>query len=101
MVDVWNILKDHWIESGVWRYLRHPNYLGEIVMWYMLWLTASSSFRSGWEYATLLCPTYNAIMILFVSGIPLLAKRGLEKWGDNPDYQAYLKRTKRIIPFVW
>uniref|UniRef100_A0A914XL74 Steroid 5-alpha reductase C-terminal domain-containing protein n=1 Tax=Plectus sambesii TaxID=2011161 RepID=A0A914XL74_9BILA len=93
--------KDKWIDEGVWRIVRHPNYLGEIVIWYMLWLTASQTFTSPWEYLTVLCPTFNAVLIIFISGIPPQAKRGMEKWGHLPEYQEYLSKRYKLIPFVF
>lgn len=95
------LLQDKWIDSGLFSVVQHPNYLGELVMWFGLWLASTSSNRNPWEYLTILCPLFNAFLLTRVSGIPMLAAYGQKKWGGNPDYQAYVKNTKKLIPGVW
>lgn len=90
--------KGRWIESGLWKYSRHPNYFGEILVWVGVYLFTLSSLV-GWNALIgLVGPLYIAILIIFVSGIPLLEKSADKRWGDNPEYREYKKRTSQLIP---
>jgi len=79
------------ISSGLWRYSRHPNYFGEVLLWWGLWLMACSA-PGGWM--TVLGPATITVLILFVSGIPLLEKR----YEGQAEYEAYRRRTSAFIP---
>ena len=79
--------------SGLWRYSRHPNYFGEIVMWWGIYLLAVS-VPCGW--LTIICPGAITITLLFVTGIPWLEKA----MDNNPAYQEYKKRTSILIPWA-
>lgn len=90
--------KDRWIESGVWKYSRYPNYFGEMLCWWGIFIIAVP-FLSGWSWLVLIGPIFITILLLFVSGIPMLEKRYEKKYGSNPKYQAYKKRTNILIPW--
>ncbi|CAD5121890.1 DgyrCDS10349 [Dimorphilus gyrociliatus] len=92
--------KNKFINVGLWSVIRHPNYLGEIVIWCGAYVCASTSFR-GLEGISVLSPILVAILLTKVSGIPLLEKQGWKKWGTNSDYIAYMKNTKRLVPRLW
>ncbi|XP_069179894.1 uncharacterized protein [Procambarus clarkii] len=91
--------KDKFIKSGLWYLSRHPNYFGEILLWFGLYVSASSTF-SGWEYLTILCPLMDYLLITRISGIPVLESHGRRKWGTSPQYQAYVKNTPTLMPFA-
>merc|ERR1711920_532325 len=80
------------------KYSRHPNYFGEILMWVGLCVSCSYSF-SGWGVLGWLSPAFNAFLLLFVSGVPLLEKAGQERWGNEPAYQHYMENTSCIVPW--
>ncbi|ROT83501.1 hypothetical protein C7M84_023318 [Penaeus vannamei] len=90
--------KDKFINTGLWSLSRHPNYFGEIMLWFGLYVSASSTF-SGWEYLTILCPLMDYLLITRVSGIPMLESYAMKKWGTSPQYRAYYKNTPELIPF--
>jgi len=92
--------KDKFISSGVWLVCRHPNYLGEIILWCGLFISASATY-SRFDYFAILCPIFDAILICFVSGVPILEANAEKKWGANQEYQNYKARTKVLIPFIW
>lgn len=79
------------MDQGLWRYTRHPNYFGEVTQWwgiYIITLSVSGSFP------TIIGPLTITILILFVSGIPLLEK----KYTGRSDFESYKKRTSVFLP---
>lgn len=89
------------ISSGLWSIVRHPNYLGEIVLWSGLGLAALPSLRGLERWSTLLSPVFITLLLTSVSGIPMLEKSGIKRWGSDPNYQLYLRNTPRLLPFIW
>jgi len=65
----------------------------------IFFFSASAVFR-GSQYLAVLSPIAVYILISRVSGVPLLEKSGLKKWGHLPEYQCYLRQTPELIPFV-
>ena len=86
-----------WIDSGLWSISRHPNYLGEILLWTGIALFGISCF-TGLERVAWISPIFIYLLLTKVSGIPILDKRALEKWGDDPEYQKYRENTPSLIP---
>ncbi|CAL4065440.1 unnamed protein product [Meganyctiphanes norvegica] len=91
--------KDKFITVGLWSISRHPNYFGEIMLWFGLYISASATF-SGLEYLTVLCPVFNYLLITKLSGIPMLERYAEKKWGSSPQYQAYVRDTPALVPFL-
>jgi steroid 5-alpha reductase family enzyme len=85
------------IQTGLWRRSRHPNYFGEIILWIGVAIVALPVLR-GWQWVTLVSPAFVALLLTRVSGIPLLEIRADKKWGGQEDYEAYKKRTPVLIP---
>ena len=83
--------KDAVLETGVWKYSRHPNYFGEVTMWWGIWVISLSINPVGWS---VIGPITITALILFVSGVPLLEK----KYQNNAAYQRYAKRTSKFVP---
>ena len=90
--------KGKWIASGVWSASRHPNYLGEMMVWVGVYLACFSSLDRTARLIGLISPVYICSLLLFVSGIPLLEKSANARWGKQAAYQAYKKRTPVLIP---
>jgi len=88
--------RDRFIASGLWARSRHPNYLGEILLWVGVALLAWPAL-SGWQWATLVSPLFVFVLLTRISGIPLLEARARARWGDDPAYRAHLDRT----PALW
>ena len=86
-----------WIDSGLWSYSRHPNYLGEILLWTGIAFFGISCF-TGLERVAWISPIFIYLLLTKVSGTPILDKRALEKWGDDPEYQKYRDNTPALIP---
>jgi steroid 5-alpha reductase family enzyme len=85
------------IDTGLWRWSRHPNYAGEIAMWTGMFVAGVGTWQGG-QWLTALSPVFVYLLLTRVSGIPLLEKRADERWGDNPAYQAYKARTPVLFP---
>ncbi len=86
-----------WIDTGLWAWSRHPNYFGEIVLWIGVAVIALPVLQ-GWQYVTLLSPVFVTLLLTRVSGIPLLQQRAEEKWGGDPEYEAYKAATPVLVP---
>ena len=89
--------KGKWIDSGLWSYSRHPNYLGEILLWTGIAFFGISCF-TGLERVAWISPIFIYLLLTKISGTPILDKRALEKWGDDPEYQKYRDNTPALIP---
>lgn len=85
------------IQTGLWSVSRHPNYFGEILLWIGV-LVIATPVLQGWQWIALLSPIFVTLLLTRVSGIPTLDKKAAEKWGDDPEYQAYRARTSVLIP---
>jgi steroid 5-alpha reductase family enzyme len=68
------------IRTGLWAWSRHPNYLGEIVLWIGIAVIALPVFR-GWQWVALASPLFVTLLLLKVSGLPPLERRADERWG--------------------
>ena len=79
------------MQSGLWAYTRHPNYFGEVVQWWGLWLVALS-VPNGW--IGIIGPLTITFLILKVSGIPMLEK----KMAENPEFAEYKRRVSVFLP---
>jgi steroid 5-alpha reductase family enzyme len=84
--------KDKFITTGLWARSRHPNYFGEIVLWTGIAVMSFSSLE-GLQYLTLISPIFTYLLLVYVSGVRMLEARADLKWGDNPAYQEYKKKT--------
>ncbi len=85
------------INTGLWARSRHPNYFGEILLWAGIAVMAIP-YLSGTQWVVMLSPLFVYALLTRISGIPTLVRRGQELWGDDPDYQAYLENTSRLLP---
>ena len=90
--------KGKWIDVGVWRWSRHPNYLGEMMVWIGMYMYVVSSLHGNERLWALLSPLYIVLLLLFVSGIPLLEKSADKKWGSDKAFQKYKREVPVLIP---
>ncbi len=81
------------IEEGLWKYSRHPNYFGEITIWWGLYIMYFGSTMKVDIY--LFAPILMTALFLFIS-IPWMEKKILE---TRPEYKEYQKRVSMLIPF--
>ena len=81
------------MDQGLWAYTRHPNYFGESLMWWGLFLITLTDISHLW---TVISPLVITFLLLRVSGVALL-ERNITK--RRPKYEAYIQRTNAFIPW--
>ncbi len=81
------------MQSGLWRYTRHPNYFGDALVWWGLFLIALSTPGSLWTIAS---PIVMTFLLLKVSGVSLLEQSLSE---TKPEYRDYARRTNAFFPW--
>ena len=87
---------ERFITTGLWSRSQHPNYLGEILLWFGVAVSAFPSL-SGWSMATLVSPVFVWLLLTRVSGVPLLEASASRRWADNPEYKAYRDSTPLLL----
>lgn len=88
--DVQN--KGKFMQTGLWKYTRHPNYFGEALLWWGIYIIACG-VPYGWtSFISPLCIT---LLVRFVSGVPLLE----QKFDKNSEFQVYKRRTPVFVPW--
>lgn len=79
------------IDYGLWAKTRHPNYYGEIVMWWSLWLISIDQVWAWWPAIGPLVITY---LLAKVSGVP----KAEERFKGDKDFEEYKKRVRPLLP---
>ncbi|MFO7641881.1 MAG: DUF1295 domain-containing protein [Candidatus Competibacteraceae bacterium] len=79
------------LDSGLWRYTRHPNYFGNALVWWGFFLLALSA--GGWW--AVVAPALMTFLLLKVSGVVLLEQDISDR---RPEYRAYIQRTNAFFP---
>jgi steroid 5-alpha reductase family enzyme len=90
--------RGRFITTGLWSWSQHPNYFGEILLWTGIAFMAVPVLF-GWAWLCLISPIFVYLLLTRVSGIPLLDRQARERWGDDPAYAEYKKRTSKLFPF--
>jgi len=85
--------KEELIQTGLWKYSRHPNYFGEIVFWWGVYIVALSVGAPWWSFVG---PLTINLVIRYISGVPMLEARMMHKRG----FAEYAKNTPIFVPFI-
>ena len=79
------------MKYGLWKYSRHPNYLGEVSFWFGIYVFAlASGLTTIWLLA---CPIVMLALFVFIS-CPMMDNRSLKK---RPDYKEYMEKTPQLL----
>jgi steroid 5-alpha reductase family enzyme len=81
------------VDHGLWAYSRHPNYFGDAVMWWGVWLVA---LATGIGAPTVVAPLLMTYLLMKVSGVPMVESRA--RVARNPAYAVYVRRTSAFVP---
>ena len=91
--------KGQFIATGLWSISRHPNYVGEVLLWTGIAVIALPTF-SGLQYLALISPVFTYLLLTRVSGVNLLEASADKKWEGNEAYEKYKEKTPVFFPFV-
>ena len=85
--------------QGLYKIVRCPNYLGEIIFWTGVFVSGISTYRTvgQWIVAVL---AYVCIVYIMFNGAQRLEKRQMERYGDDKAYNEYANKTPIIIPLL-
>jgi steroid 5-alpha reductase family enzyme len=83
------------LDTGLWRYTRHPNYFGDACTWWGIWLVAAETGLPGW--ISIIGPIFLTFTLTKWSGKPLL-EHGMKK--TRPEYADYVAKTSGFFPWV-
>jgi steroid 5-alpha reductase family enzyme len=87
------------VDTGLYRIVRCPNYLGELVIWTGVLISAIGAHLSWWQWIVAGIGYIGIVFVMF-SGARRLELRQNETYGNDPEYQNYIKNTPILIPFL-
>ena len=79
------------MDRGLWKYTRHPNYFGDALLWWGIFLLA---LPNGWW--TIISPIVMTTLLMKISGVALLEKTLVK---TKPQYAEYVRRTNAFLPW--
>ena len=92
--------RNRFIDTGLWARSRHPNYFGEILLWFGV-AVAAFPVLSGWNMVTLVSPLFVWLLLTRVSGVPLLESAADRRWANDPEYEDYKASTPVLLFKMW
>ncbi len=81
------------MDRGLWRYSRHPNYFGDSLVWWGIFLVAAAT---PWGWLTVVSPLLMTYFLMKVSGVPMLEEALAKR---RPGYREYMERTSSFFPW--
>lgn len=86
------------ITTGLWSWSRHPNYFGEILLWFGV-AVAVFPVLEGAQFLALLSPLFVVLQMTRISGVDMLERMNDRTWRDDPEYLGYKEVTSKLIPW--
>jgi len=94
--------KGMFMSTGLWSWSRHPNYFGEMLVWWGLFIASASVLSHGWSgwmlVVSLASPLTLTLLLLFASGMPILEASADKRYGDSDEYKRYKSETSILVP---
>ena len=87
---------EKWCTDGLWKYSRHPNYFGNILLWFGIFIFCYAYDVPQW---TIIGPLWTTFLLVFVSGLPFLEASADKKYGTDEEYLRYKKETSILVPW--
>ena len=87
------------ISTGLWSISRHPNYFGEILIWFGMAIISIPTL-SAWQFTSLISPIFVYILLTRISGVNLLEEQADKKWNFLSSYTDYKLNTPVLFPFI-
>jgi steroid 5-alpha reductase family enzyme len=91
-------LPRHWVDVGLWKHSRHPNYFGEVSLWVGVYIFTLSRLDLTSSLIGTVGPIFIFLIVRYFSGARILEKKNNERYRDNPEYQKYKQETGLIWP---
>ena len=93
------INKNRFVDTGLYKIVRCPNYLGELVIWTGAFIVCFGACCSIWQWIIAIIGYLGIVYVMF-SGARRLELRQTKVYGADPEFQAYIKKTPILLPFV-
>lgn len=93
-----SVNKGRWCDTGLWYWSRHPNYFGEILLWWGIFVIACNVL-TGIQWIAVAGPIFVTFIILFLSGIPILERGSDDRHKQNEGYLRYKLSTSPLFLF--
>ena len=88
------------IMTGLYKFVRFPNYLGEWILWIGINILSISGWQQPWEYVGLVSIPFVFVLVRFGSGAGITAPSQQERYGDRPEFQEYCRKTKYFFQIM-
>ncbi|KAL0917335.1 hypothetical protein M5K25_012390 [Dendrobium thyrsiflorum] len=89
--------KGKWCNIGAWKYSRHPNYFGEILLWWGIFI-ASIPVLEGGEWLVIVSPIFTTLLLSLVTGISILEASADKRFSAVKEYKVYKSTTSPLVP---
>ncbi|XP_074646496.1 uncharacterized protein LOC141902590 [Tubulanus polymorphus] len=86
-----------WCDYGLWSWSRHPNYFGEMLVWWGVFLISVNVLRYS-QWVSIASPVFTTLILLFLSGIPIMEKKADERYCKLSNYVHYKMNTSPLVP---
>ncbi len=86
-------------DKGLYRMVRCPNYLGEVLCWTGVFLSGVTALNGAWQWIAAVFGYVSIVYIMF-GGARRLEIRQNKNYGQDPEYQKYVKKTPILLPFI-
>ncbi len=87
------------VDTGLYRLVRCPNYLGEMIFWTGVLISGFGAIQGVWQWVVVLIGYLGIVFVMF-SGARRLELRQNKNYGKDPEYQRYVKTVPILLPFL-